>query len=511
MLQTSTKYAPYADTRRCGILVSFEMVDVDAAATATASSPSACVFSKPHQTHNTIEEMEKKYATLERDFWNLDGSFILPDENTLPQEQTGFWSDEISDGNCNFGVPPILHFEWSSEQSSVGYTLFFDDKAGEIPSLFTVIAYDAGGNIIAARDVNNNALKCEIDMPVENYRAVDFVFYATKTPHRRVRVCEVVFGIVQKFNKNNVVSATAEYELSPAAESLATSEFTLTVDNADASWNMANPKGKYAYLQQTQPLDIYLSIDDESVFMGRYFFATASAEDDSMTAKITAYDMVYWLDTIKFRGGTDGTWTLGVAVDAVIAESGLAITTTIPEEFAKKEISRALPSDISCRDALCRLAQAANCSLYLDRFANLIFFDTGAEYVPVDELTFDNMETVPKITVAEKINSVELTVKNEYTEAERVWSVTNDSGDTFPQIAEYDNPVANNGIETATWLLSLLQKRITYGITERGNIAREIGDSVIVHDAYGGSRNAIITKQAFTYDGGISCETEAWC
>lgn len=333
----------------------------------------------------------------------------------------------------------------------------------------------------------------------------------TNRPHRRIRIAEVIFGIIQEFNNKNVVSANIDYGFTPISESLPTSEFTVTIDNSDASWNMANPKGVYSYLQQTQPLDVYLQINGENVYMGRYFFATASAEDDSMTAKITAYDKIYWLDSLKFRSGADGKWTFEQAISTVISDSGLGLSYAMPEEIATREVMRSIPKDCSCRDAICSIAVSARCSVFLNRNDTLIFFDPLIEKSPTDILDYDIMESMPKITVGEKINGVELTVKNEYDETETVWSVTDDTTDEIPQIAEYSNSTSSNGNETADWLLNMLKHRLTYKITERGNPAREIGDTVTVYDAYGGKRNAVVTKQSFNFDGGLSCDTEVWC
>ena len=126
----------------------------------------------------------------------------------------------------------------------------------------------------------------------------------------------------------------------------------------------------------------------------------------------------------------------------------------------------------------------------------------------VDYLDYDVMANMPKITVGEKINAVELTVENEYTEKETVWSVTDSSNEEIPQVSEHSNSVASDGTATASWLLEMLKRRISYSVTERGNPAREIGDSVIVYDAYGGTRKAVVTKQSFNFDGGLSCDTE---
>lgn len=511
MLDTSTKYNPYTDTRKCGILVTFEMIDIDAAETAMPYVSDECEMSNIHQTHNRTENMEKKYAMLEHNYWELDGSFELPKKQLIPYEQTGWWSKEISDNNGAFISVPALTFEWSSKQSSVGFTLFFDDASKQYPTLFRITAYNDHNEAITTTIVENNDVKCIVNIPIENYYKVKFEFLKTSKPHRRIRLTEVIFGIIQEFNNKNVVSANIDYGFSPISESLPTSEFTITIDNSDASWNMANPKGVYSYLQQTQPLDVYLQINGENVFMGRYFFAKASAEDNSMTAKITAYDKVYWLDSIKFRDGADGKWTFEQAISTVISNSGLGIAYQMSEELATREVSQSLPKDCSCREAICFLAVSARCAVFLDRNANLVFFDPLVEKLSIDILDYDKMETMPKITVGEKINGVELTVKNEYTETETVWSVTDENTDEIPQIAEYSNPTSTDGTKVAEWLLEMQKRRLNYKISERGNPAREIGDTVTVYDAYGGKRNAIVTNQSFNFDGGLSCDTEVWC
>jgi len=144
----------------------------------------------------------------------------------------------------------------------------------------------------------------------------------------------------------------------------------------------------------------------------------------------------------------------------------------------------------------------------IDRNANLVFFDPLIEANAVDSLDYDVMATYPKITVGAKINAVELTIKNEYTEKETVWSAVDSSSDEIPQVSEHANSVASDGSATAEWLLAMLKRRTSYSVTERGNPAREIGDSVIIYDAYGGTRKAIVTKQSFNFDGGLSCDTE---
>jgi hypothetical protein len=509
MISTSATYTPYADVRHCGISVSFELIDVDAANKATATTNSPGKLSQIKQTHDRNENMSAKYALLEKDYWALDGTFdLLPrDISTL---QTGWWSSVISNTDGAFTTNPALAFSWPDNQSSVGYTICFDEATGDYASKFIVRVRDAAGKLINERTIENNSPRCVVDMPTEGYRSVSFVFLSTSKPRRRVRVAEVLFGIVQHFTEANTESATLENSFSPDSSSLPSSELTLVIDNADAAWNMANPKGIYAYLQQSQPLDIHFTINGEAVYMGRYYFTSASAEDESMTAKITAHDKLYWLDGAKYHGGSSGAWTLGDAIADVLAASGVDIPIKMPETLAARQVGRSLPKDCSCRDAIRLLAQAACSACRMDRTGTLIFFDPLEESTISDTLDYNNMAAMPQIAVAEKVNKLELLARNDYDpdSADLTYIVSAVASGESPRAAFCENAVTVDGKAVALWLLTLRQRRLTYRVQERGNPARDIADTVRVSDAYGGVRPAVVLRQSFAFDGGLSCETE---
>ena len=110
MIPMPETYLPYADIRRCGLQVTFEMVDVDAAETAEVAVSNACEMAQITQTHDRTEHPSCRYASLEQDYWRLDGSFLLPEQEKLPLQQTGWWSDRISGADGVFDTPPILRF-----------------------------------------------------------------------------------------------------------------------------------------------------------------------------------------------------------------------------------------------------------------------------------------------------------------------------------------------------------------------------------------------------------------
>ena len=81
------------------------------------------------------------------------------------------------------------------------------------------------------------------------------------------------------------------------------------------------------------------------------------------------------------------------------------------------------------------------------------------------------------------------------------------------QAVEIENPlVCSDALarQVGERRLALEQRRLVYPIRERGNPAREVGDTVRVSDAYGEDRKAIILKEEFSFDGGLSADTKAW-
>ncbi|MFA6718298.1 MAG: hypothetical protein WCS15_04380, partial [Prevotella sp.] len=90
------------------------------------------------------------------------------------------------------------------------------------------------------------------------------------------------------------------------------------------------------------------------------------------------------------------------------------------------------------------------------------------------------------------------------------YSANNITGDETVQSYSVDNELVNstvNAASIAAYQLGL--SRITYPFIDMGNPAREMADTITVGDAYGGTGSAVVTKQKFTYDGGLKCEVEA--
>ncbi len=136
--------------------------------------------------------------------------------------------------------------------STIGFTLYFDGAAG-LPTSIRITTYEADQTtVIEQQTFANNKAFFVAEMPVQNYYKVTFEFLATSKPYRRVKVTECLFGIVQLFDRNSLESVSISYDADIISEALPSRQLTFAFNNVDKKYNLINPTGLYAYLQEGQ-------------------------------------------------------------------------------------------------------------------------------------------------------------------------------------------------------------------------------------------------------------------
>lgn len=355
------------------------------------------------------------------------------------------------------------------------------------------------------RITGNTKTVCFVDMPAEYYKRVTVHFTKTLKPYRRVRMTEFVFGRIQQFNSKQIKDMRVTYESGLYMEKMPANKLTITIDNSDREYNVLNPTGIYRFLQEGQGLNTAIYINGESVNMGRFYFETAQANDDNLTATIEAYDLFYRLDKSDYKNGTSGYWTLQEAVSAIIADSGVECVINIDASLGSRVVRKCVPQDTSHREALRMVAQAAMVVLYFNRIGEI----RAKEYSwtnPVDHLTPRNMRGWGEAKDTGLINNVIVEAKDEYVE-DYDQSVTtyiaNDRRSGEPlQTLKVQNPlVASQAV--ADWILQCCKHRNIYNTPAQANPARDIGDCIEISNIYGNTDNTVICKQDTTYDGSV--------
>lgn len=507
MVNTSATYAPYTDIRRVELVFDFGVIAPEAAATATATSSEQSTISQISQTIDDVEEMSGKYTSLEHNMWMLDGTMEL-----YPGSQVGWQSADLSGDENTFDSNPWLDYTFPANQDSYGFTLIFDNtQPDNYPKQVITTTYDENGDQSGTLTTYPDGYLHEINLPSQNYRRVHFEFVGTNIPHRRVRVCQVRFGINYIYDATTISSVTVRQSVSPWCENLSSAEIDATVDNSDQLYNMINPEGLYLYLQDGQFMEWSLIINDESVYMGRGYFTSAESEDGGLTASITFNDRLLVMDDMEYNGGADGTWTLSAAISAVLEASGTGITAVYDGTLGDTTIGKNIPQGTSIREAIRMSAQAAMCTCYMDRQNQLHFFTPSVSTTADDEWTRDVQHEDAQVKVGQLYNVVKLTVGNEYLEdhEDAVYTASNIETDDFERVYEVSNPLVQNGNGVAQWILGWIQRRVSYEVTTRGNPALDLLDTVKIDDIYSVNGNAVLTQLDYSYDGGLECDAAA--
>ena len=161
MRKTSANYNPFPRLREADCRITFGVIDQNAK-NAEISGNDAGFFPRYAQTVDGTDEIGGKWASLEPDFWRLDGTYdIAPDDMT--GVQTGWWSSAVSGADGVFETAPYIRYDFGMPLSTLGWTLHFDTRAGQYASKVRVDVFDASGNVVESLTFSKNT-------PLQSFR-----------------------------------------------------------------------------------------------------------------------------------------------------------------------------------------------------------------------------------------------------------------------------------------------------------------------------------------------------
>ncbi len=496
----SASYAPFSDVRRTDFRVVFEIVDTNAKGAARFSASEAAVGDLAHfQDGNTTQNY---YPALEHNLWLLNGTAkMLP-----PNENVGWWSEAMSNANAEYDTPPFIDVDFRGIAiSTVGISIDFDPGAGTYPTLVRLTTYGADkSTAINTAELENFSANAVFDFPSENYYRLKIEFLRAKQPSRRVRVNEIVFGVLQRYNAENTEKIKLKQGASISAESIASTQLDITIDNSERQYDLLAPQNIFAFLQEgKQQIKMTAVVNGEEVDMGFLYYTKASSGDNGMTATITANDRILQLDGATVTG-EGGNATLETLVATILAGTGL--TAEYEGNVGLTMVSKAIPENTKKREALRILAQAAACTCWPTREGVLHFGRLDVEDNAVQTISADELYNFNGISIASKVDVVELQVRNDYENTENIYRAgTGEIIKTFVNPCVY----SGNGQYVANWLLECYQRRRNYAVSNQGDPALEIGDTVKIYDAYGQNLNVAMTGFTLNFSGAIEIVTNA--
>lgn len=534
MIKVSQKYkeSVYAPTRKTAAKVSFEILDNEAYEDNTSTVTSEALISRKNQLTNKIRNMSHKYATFERDYFRLDGSFHIPPKSNEGDSELGWWSGDLSDEEGNFNPYQVLEFNFTEEHNSMGLTITFDALANEYATDFDIEVYRLDGTLIHTEHVVGNKKPSYVLVQgLDNYGKIVITIKKWAKPFRRVRIAEVDFGIIQEYEGDKLIKLNIIEEMNIISDTIPSNEIKFTIDNSSREFNILNPEGFYRFLEERQEVKASIGLEvseDEFEFieMGKFYLTDWQSNEGALTTTFTARDIFELLEQKEYKSLIN-TNLYDLAEDILIKAN-------VENYFIDKELinisTNGFEKPLNSRKALQYIGIASKAAIYQDRqgilqikqfktlderdtqYINFAGFDmfTGMTYVAVDEsydmkqITFDNVYREPQIKLDKLLYSLVMVVNDEeitfYNEGIK-------EGDSF----KIENPLINSieqAEDIAKWIIQEYNLRAIYDVSWRQNPALECGDIVMVEDSFNAKKLSRITKQEFEYAGYLSGRTE---
>lgn len=332
--------------------ISFGLVDVSAKPDAMFTTADKQPFADLEQLKR--DELEiRKFATLEKNYFRLDGTFELFPDN--PEDYDfGLWSASMSGENGEFASPVVLTIEFTEPHSSLGLTFTFHEPTDDYCNSINVKWYGVSNDLLSDMNFNPDNTVYFADNAIEGYKKIVITFYSTNKPYRYLKLSQLDFGQIKLFTGRDLISANVLEEIDPISSELRINTLNFTLYSEDAEFSILNPEGVFKLLQQRQPLKVFEYLDGVKKNIGIYYLDEWE-NDDEYNINMTGIGLVGVIDGTNFPGGTYNNVPAGVIIDE-ITDSAKA-EYELDESLASKMLSGIIPV-CTHREALQQVAFA---------------------------------------------------------------------------------------------------------------------------------------------------------
>ena len=391
------------------------------------------------------------YATLEQDFWFLDGSFeSFPDQ---PRDM-GWYSESMSGPDGRFAEPIVLTRTFSKKHTAVGVTFTFDRYNNDYCNSLNVKWY-ADDTLLYDVDFSPDSAKYFCAKNVELFNKMIVTFYSMNTPYRYLKVAGIDDGTLREFTDSNLRGVNVLEELSPVSDELSINTLNFDLDSDDTDY----------IFQKKQPIDVY----HNDVFLGIYYVENSERITKSQYS-VACEDMTGLLDKVDFLGGIYTQATVQEIVDDIML--GEFLDYEIDPVVAGKVLSGYLPI-CTKRAALALVAFACGAVVDASRSRAIRIFQL--EQGEAVDIAPSNIFAGGSIETGDIITGVELT-EHEYTESKNDMSLFKGTVPAGRQLITFSEPA--------------------FGLVYSGGTLVEMGSNYIILETSGGN----VRVDGYKYD-----------
>lgn len=378
------------------IEITFSVGDPDAWEDMTAGDDGHLYISDAAGAASIVRRSAVKYATLERDLWKCDGSFLFAPRDVPEDMQklkyAGYTGATLSGEDGVFSPPPVLTMRFSSVHAPLipGVTIRWSEALDEYAERFTISAY-AGGVLKTTHTVEDNkAVLSVIWMDIEGYDRIDIAIEQWSKPLHYPRAETLLAGITATYGKRDITSYAHEASSSPISAELPKNTITFALDNSAQLYDPNNPTGMSRYLIERQEMEARYGfrMDDgtvEWIPAGVFYLSEWDAPQNGIEASFTGRDITALLQGTYAKGLYSASGrTLYALAEEVLEDAGLPLSADGTPRWelddALKGITTTAPLPAATRaECLQLIAQAGCMEMWHDRTGKLHIGPGGAQ------------------------------------------------------------------------------------------------------------------------------------
>ena len=408
--------------RNLGFLkVKFNIVDPET--NPDLSSNSEEIFSDLDNIKETTIPQSKNYATLEKNFWLLNDSQPIYGSEEL--EQT-YVSSYMSDKNCLFSDKACITLTSSVYLTTLGLTMVFDSIDKNYAKKLKVKAYRDSA-MIMDKDYTLSSYSDRLifadNEELVRWNKIEIYFIESSLPYRRIRVNQLLFGIMETYTDENLISAESKEKTTMINSELPTHTFKFTIDNMNKLFNPDNPQGWYRYILQQQPISYEwgYQLDDGTIewILGGKMLLTGSVEVGENQVSFSTTSLINYLTKVYKKGvyNSSGRSLYDLAVD-VLEDSNIDSSQYNLWSGLKSIKTDAPLPKLEARQLLQIIATTGNCILFTNR-ENVINIQPFNYVLNPDGMSYDFITSNPVVKVQSELHNTIIYI-NHYSKEDNV-------------------------------------------------------------------------------------------
>lgn len=375
----------------CELKITLDITDPQALVDAKPKANSSVYFSRIEKIVNDRDKAIQNYATLEQNFWCLDGSnYHLPKYSWLLPLQNigsvGYISGVLSNTNGTFATNPMITLTFSRVFTTTipAISILWDKSSEEYALDFNIKIYNGETIIADEKIIGNTKVESIVYVEFNDYDKITVEIKKWCKPFSRARITGIDLGILKEFSKKEIISMNISESVDVIGATLPTNHIQFELDNSDDFFNPYNADGFYKYLCRRQKVTSKIGYYNPShnsiewIQLGEYYLSNWNSPQNTIKASFEADNLATTFLNQKHieSNTTEKGISLHTIAQQILSSSKLPLS---PDATVKWFLDNSLRDykttgvlpPCTKLEALQYIAQAACCVFYCDNVGNI--------------------------------------------------------------------------------------------------------------------------------------------